>query len=156
MVASFIGAKAPREPKAAEAKDMVWHHCEAMQPQVPFFLRLRNKLTWWQRHASAQVVELIAQGVHATWPLPHHMEWGEQTHCEQEVADALKVLGEYHEVGAIKEVPFSGTKYLIPWFIIKRQDQQKEKVRLISDCRLLNNYFEPRTFKLDHLGNVFP
>lgn len=66
-------------------------------------------------------------------------------------------MDEYLSVGAAKEVPFAGTKFLVPWFVIQKVDSSgKEKLRLISDCRRLNNFLNPLHFKLDHWKDIFP
>ena len=55
------------------------------------------------------------------------------------------------------EVDPSTTKYLVPWFVItKMEDNGKEKNRLIADCRQLNQFLDPQPFKLDHWQNIFP
>ena len=38
-------------------------------------------------------------------------------------------------------------KFLVPWFFIRKMDKGKEKLRLISDCRLLNDHLEANISK---------
>ena len=44
----------------------------ALEPraQVPFHLRLRNHLNWWEEHSSMEVLTLIISGVTSSLPLP--------------------------------------------------------------------------------------
>ena len=60
------------------------------------------------------------------------------------------------EVGAVIKDPPGITRHLIPWFVIAKEEHGKEKLRLISDCRTINNYFQPHHFKMDHWKNIFP
>jgi hypothetical protein len=34
-------------------------------------------------------------------------------------------MAEYVEARAAKEVPFTGTRYLVPWFVIKKPEPQE-------------------------------
>ena len=43
-------------------------------------------------------------------------------------------------------------KHLIPWFVI----QKGEKKRLITDCREINHYFQPKAFRLENWQEIFP
>jgi hypothetical protein len=71
--------------------------------------------------------------------------------------EAHNILKEYQEVGPIREVPHHGTRYLVPWFIIrKREPSGQEKTRLICDCRLINKFLHPTHFRLDNLSNIIP
>ena len=75
----------------------------------------------------------------------------------EETKLALEVLQEYMEAGAAQLVPWEGTKYLVPWFVIEKKDESgKRKLRLISDCRALNKFLNPPHFKLDHWKDIFP
>ena len=47
-------------------------------------------------------------------------------------------------------------KFLVTWFVIRKMDKWKEKLRLISDCRLINEHLEAKHFKMDHWGSIFP
>ena len=68
---------------------------------------------------------------------------------------ALKVMMEYVEAKAAREIPLSGTGYLVPWFVIQKMEANgKEKLRLISDCRSVNQVLNPPRFKLDHLKDI--
>jgi hypothetical protein len=74
----------------------------------------------------------------------------------QEEAQALQVLEEYMEVGAVVTNTPGSTKHLVPWFVISKQEKGNEKLRLISDCRIINQFFEKKHFKFDHWKNIFP
>ena len=81
----------------------------------------------------------------------------EQQKGQEEIDLALKVMMEYVEAKAAKEIPMEGTKYLVPWFVIKKMEANgKEKLRLISDCREVNKVLNPPRFKLDHWKDIFP
>ena len=72
--------------------------------------------------------------------------------CHRSCADqtaALQVLEEYKGLGAVKE-------FLVPWFVIRKREGEGEKLRLISDCREINQHLQSRTFKLDHWQHIFP
>ena len=64
---------------------------------------------------------------------------------------AWETIQEYLEVGAIKEIPLHQAKHLIPWFVIKKG----EKLRLITNCKELNNYLEPKPFSLENWPEIF-
>lgn len=57
--------------------------------------------------------------------------------------------------GATKLIQPEEAKHLVPLFIIREQEGEKLKQRLISDCRELNQFFYPKKFRLEHLGQVF-
>ena len=124
--------------------------------QEPYFLKLRKALPWWEKHAPRDTLALIQEGVHPSFPLPEYLESRNQVKSAQEVAQALEVLSEYMEVGAVIKDPPGETRHLVPWFVISKQEKGKEKLRLISDCRIINQFFEPKHFKLDHWKNIFP
>jgi len=66
-------------------------------------------------------------------------------------------MQEYIQAKAAKEVPWEGTKYMVPWFVIQEGDSDRgTKSRLISDCRGLNTTLNPPKFKLDHWRDIFP
>jgi hypothetical protein len=70
---------------------------------------------------------------------------------------ATQILKEYQQVGAVKLLPKgSPSKHLVPWFIIRKKEGEKQKLRLIADCRELNVYFQTTHFRLDHLQQIFP
>jgi hypothetical protein len=70
---------------------------------------------------------------------------------------ALEVILDYVKVGAAKEVELRGTRYLVPWFVIQKVDEAgHQKLRLISDCRKLNEFLAPPHFRLDHWRDIFP
>ena len=133
-----------------------------LPPQVspptppPSFLRARSRLNWWMQHANPEVIQLIQWGVEHTWTcpqLPLIHQW--KSVVDQKAA--LKILEEYQQLGAVKEVKFSEAKFLVPWFVIKKLDVDGgEKLRLISDCRGLNKFLETKYFKLDNWGQIFP
>ena len=123
---------------------------KTMTLEEPYFLRLRKSLPWWEKHAPAATVKLIRQGVQPTFKLPDHLDSRGQKHSPREEAQALKVLQEYMQVGAVIKNPPGLTRHLIPWFVISKQEQGKEKLRLISDCRTINQFFKTKHFKLDH------
>jgi hypothetical protein len=122
----------------------------------PFYLRVRNHLSWWEKRAPQATLDLLSQGVQETWPLPEFLQSKPQRKTFQEEAQALQVLQEYMEVGAVIKNPPGVTRHLIPWFVLAKMDNGKEKLRLISDCRMLNHYFQSNHFKMDHWNNIFP
>ena len=101
---------------------------KSMELEEPYFLRLRKSLPWWEKHAPAATVRLIKQGVRPTFTLPDHLDSKQQKHSPQEEAQALKVLQEYMQVGAVIKDPPGLTRHLIPWFVISKQEQGNEKL----------------------------
>ena len=147
------------EQKAREPKEEVFQVCQGGHRNVlPPFLRLRTPeaWAWWEKHASSEVLHLLAQGVEPNFccpPLPLIPQG--RSVSDQEAA--LHIIQEYIQQGAAKEVQMQGTAYLVPWFVLKKQELGGgEKIRLISDCRAVNKYLSPKPFKLDHWKDIFP
>jgi hypothetical protein len=75
----------------------------------------------------------------------------------QNLEQAQKILEEYEQCGAVKRVTPQGTKHLLPWFLISKPEEGGGvKWRFISDCREINQFFEVKKFKLDHLQQIYP
>ena len=70
----------------------------------------------------------------------------------EETKMAVETIQEYISVGAVKEIALHEAKHLVPWFVIHKG----EKLRLITDCRELNRYMEPKLFRLENLLEIFP
>ena len=155
MAARVVG-RAMAAPKAvAEAK--VCHPGLTMAVNMPSFLRVRSKIENWQvMGAPWEVLQVIQKGVQPNWPLPDYLSCHAKEKDCSEIALAEKVLQQYLAVGAVKEVHPSGTRHLVPWFIIQKGEGSSEKLRLIADCRELNRFFEPKPFKMDHWHSIFP
>lgn len=75
---------------------------------------------------------------------------------ENHVVLAQQILEEYAQVGAVRKVSDQGTKHLIPWFIVSKEETTGLKHRLISDCRELNQYMTTTKFALDNIQQIFP
>jgi hypothetical protein len=129
-----------------------------LTPQISFFDRLRLRREWWALHAPPHVLRLILQGVPAAWQWHHppvlHICPSQRSMEDQK--DALLILEDYRQVGAVKEVSLSGTQFLVPWFIVRKPEGDGIKSRLIADCRQLNQFLETKHFKLDHWKQIFP
>ena len=139
--------------------DLGLHHLEDKNTpsmEIPYFSRLQENFLWWKKFAPKRVLHLIQEGVHADFPLPNFLDSRIQSKTTQEEVQALQVLEEYMAVGAVIKNPPGVTRHLVPWFVIKKEENGKEKLRLISDCRQLNHFFNPQRFKLDHWKNIFP
>ena len=65
---SILATVAPKVPKAANPK--VCLPLQEKAPQIPPFCRLQQKLKWWREMASAEVLQLIQQGVGLEWIHP--------------------------------------------------------------------------------------
>ena len=118
-----------------------------MQPPGGFskapFQQVLDSLNWWVAHAPPQIVLLLQKGVEYDFPCPQ-LPIRPCQRSAKDVQLATKVMEEYVQLGAAKEVPWAGTKYLVPWFFIQRTDPLgKEKLRLISDCREINSFLNP-------------
>jgi len=69
---------------------------------------------------------------------------------------ATKILEEYALSGAVKRVSSEGTRHLIPWFIISKEEPTRSNHRLISDCRELSQFLDTKSFALDNIQNFYP
>ena len=65
---------------------------------------------------------------------------------------AWETIQEYLEVGAIKEISMQEARHLIPWFVIKKG----EKIRLITNCKEINQHLAPKPFRLENWAEIFP
>ena len=95
-------AKAKEEAKVAKVHPPVLGQDSH---SIPYFLRFRQALPWWELHGSQQAVELIRWGVPAHAWIPNHLSHGVQKKSPEEVQLALQVLGEYLDVKAVRIVP---------------------------------------------------
>ena len=121
-------------------------------PAGPFYLRLRRSLSWWQQHnKNPQVMGLINNGVSAAHALPSKLSMVPCKRSQSETSLAWETVQEYLEVGALKEVKIHQAKHLIPWFVI----QKGEKLRLITNCKEINQYLEPKPFRLEIWPEMF-
>ena len=120
-------------------------------------VQLRRRLSWWEKAgAPSKVLSYIVQGVEPQWASPS-LRLQAQPRSAQQEALAMQVLGEYMQVGAVQEVSPHMSKYWVPWFVIaKKEDNGKEKLRLIADCRVINQFLQPKKFTLDHWQKIFP
>ena len=76
-----------------------------------------------------------------------------------QVQEAEQILQEYLEVGAVQQLQgeeLLETKFLVPWVLIKKQENVSPKVRLIADCRLLNQHIQTQHFLLNQWPDIFP
>ena len=137
---------------SGNCKQSAEHMGQAPEASRPFHGRLRNHIKWWEKHSSKEVLTLIKYGVTAAAPLPPRLTCKPCIRSRQETAMALEALTDYISVGAVKEIPPSHARHLIPWFVIKKG----EKLRLITDCREINRYLEPKPFKLENWQEIFP
>ena len=152
------------QAKVAKEKEEEVHHSAhgmfPLQPQstLPFYLRVRQSLPWWQQNASQdrQLLQILSERLNPSLPDLCHLQEEVQCHTPADLQAAQQVLEDYARVGAVKEVPPDSDQFLVPWFIIRKQEETGEKVRLISDCRQLNLNLCPPKFRLDHLQNIFP
>ena len=86
----------------------------------PYFLSLRKCLPWWEKHAPLSTLKLIQEGVKSSFPLPEFLDSKPQFKTAKEEAQALEVLSEYMEVGAVVKNPPGPTRHLVPWFVISK------------------------------------
>ena len=98
------------------------------------------------------MLALISQGVSSPIKLPSKLSIRKCYRNGKETELALQTLQEYLDVKAVKEIHPWEAKHLIPWFVI----QKGEKLRLITDCREINHFLEPRPFKLENWPEIFP
>ena len=120
------------------------------------FLFPRSKLTWWEKNATAKAADLIRNGVQPGWLTPPDLPIYPTLRDQHQNHLANDIIKEYLDLGAVKKVPFQGTKFLVPWFVIEKQDETQVKRRLICDCRKINDFLQPKHFHLDHWKDIFP
>jgi hypothetical protein len=157
--AASAGAKAAKYSKAAkeevaEAKVSL-SQCQCL---TPAHLSVRERLVNWElAKAPVDVLQVIQEGVLASWPCPHLSLWP-TVRSQGDIQKVLPLVAEYVAAGALQEVAWgSHIKFLIPWFILtKREPSGELKHRLISDCRLLNQHLSPPQFRLENIQMVFP
>ena len=117
---------------------------------VPYFLRVRSRLRWWQQHATdPEVLRLIVQGVGYDWKEPS-LKVGPCVRAQDpvQVARATEILEEYESVGAVCRLqPGFQPRCLLPWFVVSKEEDGREKQRFITDCRVLNQFLRPNHFK---------
>ena len=102
------------------------------------------------------MITLIKEGVLPDWPEPDLQCYPCHRSLKEEAA-ALELMAEYMQCGAAtllgeENLQASPTRFLIPWFLIVKED----KTRLIADCRTLNRFLHPPHFRLDNWGEIFP
>jgi len=90
------------------------------EAHVPFHLRLRNHIKWFEKHSNKEVLALISQGVTASVSLPPRLSGKACIRSKEETKMALEALGDYMSVGAVKEIDPRQAKHLIPWFVTKK------------------------------------
>jgi hypothetical protein len=123
--------------------------------QGPFCQRLQGNFPWWEKNTqNPEVLDLILNGVAATHQsnLPSSLLKVPCVRSQEETQMAWETIQEYLEVGAVKEIKMQEAKYLIPWFVIKKG----EKLRLITNCKEINQYLEPKSFRLENWPEIFP
>ena len=122
-----------------------------------FYQKLQQNIHWWKKYAPLDVIELIQDGISAPSHLAHPLSQRGQKKTGQDILDAQLILQEYLEVGAVKLLNNTQAHmHLVPWFVIRKTELTGEKLRLISDCREINAYFNTQKFKLDHLQHIYP
>ena len=127
------------------------------QSGTPLWERLRDCLPWWKKAgATTEVLELICQGVQADFPLPAFLSRQIREKPLVEIQSAQRILREYQQAGATKMIHASEAKHFVPYFILTKKEGDKVKERLISDCRELNQFFNPKKFRLEHMGQILP
>ena len=113
----------------------------SLSKHQPFFLNLRKNIHWWkENNCSQEVLRLIENGVSCPYPLPSQLSKRPCIRSQEETHLALQTIQEYLAVGAVRQINLQEAKHLIPWFVIKKG----EKLRLITDCREMNTFLEPK------------
>ena len=120
--------------------------------QAPFYMRLRNRLEWWQKQATPQVLNLVESGLPANWRfLPAPPLLRRPPHKPEEVQEALKLMDEYLGVRAVHGRLDPPTN-LVPCVVI-----HKPKPRLIANCTHISSHLTPPPFfRLENWSTIFP
>ena len=87
----------------------------------PFFRRLKDRITWWNKNASPEVVKNIKYGIAPDWCCPSLPLLSMQKTAEEQF-DCLNLLSDYLQLGAVREVTPPEVKFLVPWFLIKKPE----------------------------------
>jgi len=142
-------AMAATQAEEARAKGAEQDPChQPERPDCPLsslapFDRLRKCMGWWEKYAPQFVLNLISFGVEKRFP-KIELPLVDQQKSREEKDLAMRVMSEYVEAKAAKEIPMAGTKYLVLWFVIRKMEANgKEKLRLISDCREIDKMLNP-------------
>jgi hypothetical protein len=125
---------------------------------IPYFLRLKLKLPWWQEHATKRVQRLILTGVEPFWVKPPTLPIHPTFRDKEMTAAALLIMEEYREVGAVIPVPaqdLPATKYLVPWFIITKKRGGSYKVQTDSGLQINKSAYPYKTFFSRPLADNF-
>ena len=143
------------QPRVAKESPKVLHQVLIQDPTIPFPHRLR--MQWWEQNAPSWLANLPEQGLTCPVTLPAKLSLEQKSLPPPILQQGLEIMSEYLQIGAVKEVPLSSAKHLIPWFVVKKTESDgSQKLRLISDCRELNQYFFPEHFKMDNWKDIFP
>lgn len=97
------------------------------------YRRLQSMLHWWKLHAPPSVCQMIVEGIMPQWSVAPTCSVQCQRKSQEEIAQVKEILQRYQAVGAVRQVPWQGTKHLVPWFVIAKQEKESQKLRLISD-----------------------
>ena len=88
-----------------------------------YHLRLRDKFQWWLQHCQDKaVLDIISTGVSPTWSSPPRLPLMPMQKGLDNQEAALQILSDYLAIGAVKQVPLSTARFLVPWFVIKKQE----------------------------------
>ena len=120
------------------------------------FLSLRKNIHCWKTVADSEVLKLIQSGVQPNWERPPLLSCSRRNKSMADIHLATQILQDYQKVGAVTRVNWEGTKHLVPWFVITKQEGSSQKHRLIADCREINAHLKTHNFKLDHIQSIVP
>lgn len=161
----------PDTPKVVGKQEVCSPRAQ-LDSNIPPFLRLREKMLWWQRHgASQELLTTISEGIQVTPAAALGLStltifpWEKS---QEEITLAETVLSGYMETGAVQRLPIPRDRplrdfcksnqihYLVPWFVISKAEEGGTKHRLISDCRKVNTHLQCNAFKMENWGHIFP
>ena len=127
---------------------------ETLLGHLPLCKRLGHCFQWWEKHSHPQVLHLIKEGISLP-NLPPILSLNHHKHSQEEIHLAKDILEDYLQSGAVLRGE-GGTKHLIPWFVLSKQEETSTKHRLISDCREFNQFVETKKIRLQNLHNIIP
>lgn len=85
------------------------------------FDNLRACMAWWKRHAPPSVLHLLEEGVEPQFKgFPRSAT--RQKKSPEEIEQVLKILEEYMEEKVVREIGPEGTQFLVPWFVIEKDE----------------------------------
>ena len=125
-------------------------HTQCKDAVKPPFFQVRQHLGWWEKHAPEHVLKLILGGGGTQFS-----RLGTLVHPHSKITEGNAIGFGSHvrlrAAGGSKRGSLGGNKFFSSLVCNRKKTTEtgKKKLRLISDCRKINQYVNPKTFKLN-------